>query len=217
MKHSNLQAAIAPHFKTGRIFDLDGTVIDSFERVEPCLKPNGDLDLQKYIDTACTARKVMNDKLLPLVGLMKQSIANGELVIICTARHMKSHDYVYLRQNGLRVPMVCSRDTLAKHFHQRDVNRIYKSGDGAYKKAWLSLIQARYPNTSFTMYDDHPEVLEVAQSLGMKTVCAVTANNSLKAALQLSDESLDYIDEVFNTMREDENDIIEALAWQLAQ
>ncbi|BAV81309.1 deoxynucleoside-5'-monophosphatase [Vibrio phage VCPH] len=204
-------------FTTGRIFDLDGTVIDSSQRVVPCLKPNGDLDLDKYIAEACTPQKVMRDKLLPLVGLMKQAIANGELVIICTARHMLKHDYIFLRQNGLRVPMICSRDTLKDHFHQRDVNRIYKSGDGAYKKAWLAMLQARYPDVSFTMYDDHPEVLEVAQSLGIKTVCAVNANEQLKAALKLDAECEAVIDQLHNELIEDANDIIDAMMWQLAE
>lgn len=192
-------------FKTGRIFDLDGTVIDSWHRVQPCMRENGDLDLQKYIDEACTPEKVMKDSLLPLVGLMKQAMQDGELVIICTARHMLKHDYVFLRQNGIKTPMICSRDTVAKWFPQAHANRIYKSGDADYKSHWFNLIKAIYPNTQFTMYDDHGGVLEAARGAGFKAVDAVTLNE----ALQLTTESV--IDDIFSEMMEDNEEYIDIL------
>tara|TARA_Y100001960_G_C14784043_1_gene889764 strand:- start:23821 stop:24444 length:624 start_codon:yes stop_codon:yes gene_type:complete len=192
-------------FAKGRIFDLDGTVIDSFHRVAPCLDSKGDLNLQKYIDEACTPEKVMKDSLLPLVGLMKQAMENGELVIICTARHMLKHDYVFLRQNGIKTPLVCSRDTVAKWFPQKHVNRIYKSGDADYKAHWFNLIKAIYPNTEFTMYDDHQGVLDAARGAGFKAVDAVVLNE----ALSLTTESV--IDDIFSEMMEDNEEYMEVL------
>lgn len=192
-------------FTKGRIFDLDGTVIDSFHRVAPCLDDKGDLNLQKYIDEACTPEKVMKDSLMPLVGLMKQAIANGELVIICTARHMLKHDYVFLRQNGIKTPLVCSRDTVAKWFPQKHANRVYKSGDADYKAHWFNMLKAIYPNTSFTMYDDHQGVLEAARGAGFKAVDATVLNE----ALELTTESV--IDDIFSEMMEDNAEYIEVL------
>lgn len=192
-------------FKTGRIFDLDGTVIDSFHRVAPCLNEKGDLNLQKYKNEACTHEKVMQDRLLPLVGLMKESIRKGELVIIVTARLMSKSDYVYLRQNGIRVPLICERGTIHKHFAQQHVNRIYKSGDGDYKAAWFGMIKGLYPNTAFTMYDDHPCVLKAATGAGFTAVDAVSLNEALGYALE------DACDSLFNEMLEDNADCMDIM------
>ncbi|CAL9975675.1 polynucleotide kinase [Vibrio phage D249] len=192
-------------FTTGRIFDLDGTVIDSFHRVAPCLDEKGDLNLQKYIDEACTPEKVMRDSLMPLVGLMKQAIAAGELVIICTARHMLKQDYVFLRQNGIKTPLVCSRDTVAKYFPQSCANRIYKSGDADYKTAWFNLIKAMYPNAHFTMYDDHQGVLSAARNAGFTAVDAVVLNEALTFATE------SVIDDIFSEMMEDNEEYLDVL------
>lgn len=192
-------------FVKGRIFDLDGTVIDSFHRVAPCLDSKGDLNLEKYIKEACTPEKVAKDSLMPLVGLMKQAIANGELVIICTARHMLKQDYVFLRQNGIKTPLVCSRDTVAKWFPQKHANRVYKSGDADYKAHWFNMIKAIYPNTSFTMYDDHQGVLEAARGAGFKAVDATVLNEALELT------TMEVIDDIFNEMMEDNEEYMEVL------
>ena len=189
----------------GRIFDLDGTVIDSSHRVNPCLDQHGDLNLEKYIAEACTPEKVANDSLMPLVGLMKQAIQEGELVIICTARHMLKQDYVFLRQNGIKTPLVCSRDTVAKWFPQRHVNRVYKADDATYKAHWFNLIRAIYPSAAFTMYDDHQGVLEAARSAGFKAVDATVLNE----ALELTTEQV--IDDIFSEMMEDNEEYIQVL------
>lgn len=183
--------------KLVRIFDLDGTVIDSRERVNPCLKPNGDLCLQTYIDTACTPRKVMRDKLLPLVELMRSSIDAGETVVICTARHMAKHDYIFLRQNGIKVPLILSRDRLKDFFPQRRVNRIYKSSDKEYKKAYFYMLKSMYPDASFIMYDDHPQVLDGAREVGFDAVDAKQLNEHLIEALT------EQADSHFNEIMED--------------
>ena len=143
--------------------------------------------------------------MLPLVGLMKEAIANNELVIIVTARLMSKSDYVFLRQNGLRVPLICERGTIHKHFAQQHVNRIYKAGDGDYKAAWFGMLKGLYPNTAFTMYDDHPHVLQAATAAGFTAVDAVSLNEALGYALE------DACDSLFNDMLEDNADCLEIM------
>lgn len=143
--------------KKFHVFDLDGTVIDSFHRVSPCLEANGDLNLVKYIREACTFEQVMKDTLLPLAGHMVNLIAKGENVAICTARNMFKHDYVFLRKHGLRVPFIMSRDNCTTKEH-------YKKSDAEYKSEWLDKFKTQHSVTDFVLYDDNRAVLAMADS-----------------------------------------------------
>ena len=162
------------------IFDLDGTVIDSFKRIEPCLKPSGDLDLDKYRATACTHEAIKTDSLLPLYTKMIGLINSGADVAICTARLMGKSDYYFLRKIGLkRVKFIASRDRLARHFGE-DAPRIYKMTDAEYKAQWLDLLAGMYRGRSFVVYDDHDGVLNMAARLGCRTVDAKQYNSLAK-------------------------------------
>lgn len=201
---------LALSMQTVHIFDLDGTTIDSFERVEPCLREGGDLDLDKYRKEACVHNKVMRDKLMPLAEYMKALIAKGEIVVICTARHMANSDYYYLRKNGLRVPLVLSRDQLHKHFTAEQVQRIYNSGDAAYKGAYFDMLLERFgTNHEFIMYDDHQGVLKAAKARGFTAIDATNLNLMLEIAYQQG----------FNDMEElaynESESLIESLTGQL--
>lgn len=162
------------------VFDLDGTVIDSFKRIAPCLKDNGDLDLAKYRAEACTHDKIQTDTLLPLYQQMRQLINTGADVAICTARRMGKSDYYFLRKAGLkRVKFIASRDRLARHFGE-DAPRIYKMTDAEYKAQWLDLLAGMYRGRPFVVYDDHEGVLNMAARLGCRTVDAKQYNNLAK-------------------------------------
>lgn len=167
--------------KKAYIFDLDGTAINSDHRVKPCLLPNGDLDLQKYIAEACTAEKVKGDTLLPLAGYMQQLIKAGEIVVICTARFMLAHDYVFLRQNKLRAPIICSRDQSARVFGEGNASRINAMSDASYKREWLEHLFDSLPEvTEWVFFDDHKGVLEMASNLaGVTATDAVLMNELL--------------------------------------
>lgn len=159
------------------LFDLDGTVIDSFHRVKPCLRPNGDLDLQMYINEACTHEKIMNDTLLPLADYMKALIAAGETVCIVTARFMGNSDYYYLRKQGLSKGVtICSRDRLARTFGKEEGKRISALSDGEYKRHWFNHLWHKFGMATYTMYDDHNGVLEVAAEMGFRAVNATMLN-----------------------------------------
>ena len=66
-----------------KIWDLDGTVIDSSHRYYTL--ENGDIDLPRWIENN-TRENIALDKLLPLADLMRDNYRSGDTVIICTAR-----------------------------------------------------------------------------------------------------------------------------------
>lgn len=163
------------------IFDLDHTVINSAARVDPCILPNGDLDLNKYRAHACTRGAVNTDSLLPLADVMREYIAQGVQVAICTARHMYKHDYDFLKKHGLKVPEVYSRDKLHKHFNFTRATALYVSSDAEYKSAYLAMIRERNPEASLVLYDDHLGVLAAAKKLGVLAIDAVKINNRIES------------------------------------
>ena len=162
--------------KPFHVFDLDGTVIDSFKRIEPCIKPNGDLDLDRYRREACTHAKIQTDTFLPLYQEMRRLINTGAEVGICTARLLSRSDYYFLRKAGLkRVRFICSRDRLARYFGDQ-APTIYRLGDAAYKSHWLDLLQGMFRDRPFIVYDDHAGVLSMATRKGIRTVDAKQYN-----------------------------------------
>lgn len=150
--------------KIAYIFDLDATTIDSGHRVKPCMLPNGDLDLLKYIAQACTDEKIQADSLLPLAGYMQQLIAAGETVVILTARHCKNADYIFLRKNKLRPTIHLSRDRCGSIFGADIGKEVYRLGDAEYKRQYLLHLFQTLPDHEFILFDDHEGVLAMAAS-----------------------------------------------------
>lgn len=166
--------------KRVHIFDLDHTTIDSSHRVNPCLDKDGNLNLQQYIDEACKPELIERDRLLPLATYMQQLIEAGEKVVICTARYMNNADYVYLRKNKLRVPLILSRDQLKNHFPVQRAAQISKMSDAKYKGHYFDMLKGRFPDAQqFIMYDDHQGVLAAAHDRGFYTVDAIVMNQML--------------------------------------
>lgn len=162
------------------VFDLDQTVICSDHRVLPLLDENRNLDLKRYRNEACKHELIQQDSLLPLAHYMQQLLQDGALVAICTARHMSKSDYVYLRKNGLRAPIIFSRDQLAKHFNAKDAKRIYNLSDSQYKAAYFDLMLSKFGrNAEYTVFDDHQGVLSVAKERGFAAIDAVELNRML--------------------------------------
>lgn len=191
-------------FQKLHVFDLDGTTINSFHRVEPCINPDGDLDLQAYRETACTHDKVQADTLLPLARYMQDLIQKGEKVAICTARKMSKTDYVYLRKAGMRVSTICSRDQLFKHFDPVQAKSIYHMKDPEYKRFWLQRLQILFPLHSLVIYDDHAGVLQMARELGVIAYDAKEMNQVIEAAYKIgySDAIEDYENEIEDILNE---------------
>ena len=154
------------------IFDLDHTVIDSSHR--QLTKADGSLDLAHWIENN-TPQKIAADKLLPLADTMRQRIAQGREVIICTARVMGEHDYQFLKDHGLFVPVILSRpmgDSSPDWMLKERLLRQYASDTG---RSW-----ARFC-LSAVMYDDNESVVKMAYLNNIDAYNAIELNKSMVA------------------------------------
>ena len=153
-----------------KIWDLDGTVIDSSHRYSTLA--NGDIDLPKWIADN-TRENIERDTLLPLARLMQSNYANGDVVIICTARVLGVWDKVFLADHGIKAHFVLSRAL--------GDNR----GDAEMKRAKLLALFAdlKIPfarwTRNATFYDDNQGVLNMAEKFGIRTRNAVQLNSKL--------------------------------------
>ena len=153
-----------------KIWDLDGTVIDSSHRYSTLA--NGDIDLPKWIADN-TRENIERDTLLPLARLMQSNYAHGDIVIICTARVLGVWDHVFLADHGIKAHFVLSRAL--------GDNR----GDAEMKRskllalfADLKVPFARWTRNA-TFYDDNQGVLNMAEKFGIRTRNAVQLNSKL--------------------------------------
>jgi hypothetical protein len=154
------------------IFDLDHTVIDSTHR--QLTKADGSLDLAHWIENN-TPEKIAADKLLPLADTMRQRIAQGREVIICTARVMGEHDYQFLKDHGLFVPVILSRpmgDSSPDWMLKERLLRQYASDTG---RSW-----ARFC-LSAVMYDDNESVVKMAYLNNIDAYNAIALNKIMAA------------------------------------
>jgi len=77
-----------------RIWDLDGTIIDSSHR--QLTREDGILDLEHWIENT-TPDKIRKDSLLPLCRDYKEGITNTNVItVIATARSMTITDMAYI-------------------------------------------------------------------------------------------------------------------------
>ena len=153
-----------------KIWDLDGTVIDSSHRYSTL--PNGDIDLPLWIADN-TRDNIAKDQLLPLARLMRSNYRQGDIVIICTARVLGVWDHVFLADHGIKAHFILSRAL--------GDNR----GDAEMKRqkllalfADLKVPFARWTRNA-TFYDDNLGVLDMAEKLGIRTKNAVQLNLQL--------------------------------------
>ena len=153
-----------------KIWDLDGTVIDSSHRYSTLA--NGDIDLPRWIADN-TRENIEQDKLLPLARLMRSNYRQGDIVIICTARVLGVWDHCFLAENGIKAQFILSRAI--------GDNR----GDAELKRqklfalfADLKVPFARWSKAA-TFYDDNLGVLAMAEKLGIRTRNAVQLNFKL--------------------------------------
>ncbi len=153
-----------------KIWDLDGTVIDSSHRYSTLA--NGDIDLPRWIADN-TRENIANDSLLPLARLMRSNYQQGDIVIICTARVLGVWDHVFLADHGIKAHFILSRAL--------GDNR----GDAEMKRSKLlalfsdlNIPFARWTRNA-TFYDDNMGVLEMAEKMGIRTKNAVQLNLQL--------------------------------------
>ena len=112
-----------------RIYDLDGTIIDSSHRARH--DQNGKLDLDHWKENN-TKEKIFQDELLPMFWQLVADYKNGDYIILCTAREMGKWDYEYLALMGIYYDKILSRPTgemtadykLKKRLFLNDFNRL---------------------------------------------------------------------------------------------
>lgn len=181
------------------VFDLDRTVIDSDHRVAAAMDKDGNLNIAKYREGQ-TKENIMKDSLLPLAEVMKNLIASGEQVVICTARALTKSDYYYLKKHCLKVPMICSRDQLPRRFGNKVAGKIWDMKDAEYKWQWLNFLKNWYKGpTEFILFDDLEGVLVQARSLGFRAYNAIDVNTLLKEFMDIG-YSMGYSDGVDDHM-----------------
>lgn len=153
-----------------KIWDLDGTVIDSSHRYSTLA--NGDIDLPRWIADN-TRENIERDSLLPLAELMKSNHRLGDVVIICTARVLGVWDRVFLAEHGIKAHFVLSR-ALGDNRGDADMKRQKLLA----LFADLQIPFARWTRNA-TFYDDNQGVLDMAERLGIRTKNAVQLNLQL--------------------------------------
>ena len=154
-----------------RIWDLDGTVIDSSHRYRTL--PCGGIDLPAWIRLA-TPDNIMRDRPLPMARMMRRSFERAT-VIVCTARVMSETDYAWLDKHGLRYHAMLSRP------------EGLRMGDADYKEFQLrryahdnGLTWAEFTAMSL-MYDDAHCILEHLPTIGLKVIDAKLMNRLIAA------------------------------------
>ena len=153
-----------------KIWDLDGTVIDSSHRYSTLA--NGDIDLPRWIADN-TRENIERDSLLPLAELMKSNHRLGDTVIICTARVLGVWDKVFLAEHGIKAHFILSR-ALGDNRGDADMKRQKLLA----LFADLQIPFARWTRNA-TFYDDNQGVLDMAKKLGIRTKNAVQLNLQL--------------------------------------
>ena len=147
-----------------RIYDLDGTVICSAHRRLADSQGNIDLDAWR---ANSTPEKIAQDSLLPLAQDMKNCLALGLPVAICTARVLGDADRAYLRKHGLEAPIILSRDGDGDTRPDAQLKREKLLGLGVDLRG-------------VTLYDDNQSVLAMARELGINALDATAINEALK-------------------------------------
>ena len=152
------------------IFDLDGTVIDSSHRQNTL--PDGSLDLAHWIENN-TVEKILADSLLPLADKMRSVRSVKDTVAVITARVIQDADLAFLKRNDLKFDFLYSRaegnntpdDLLKRRAILKLARKLQRS------MAWMR------KNTIF--FDDNLAVLDIMESMGIKTVNATTTNERI--------------------------------------
>ena len=160
--------------QTFKIWDLDGTVIDSSHRYSTL--ENGDIDLPRWIADN-TPENIGRDEMLPLARLMRSNYQQGDTVIICTARVLGYWDNVFLSENRIKAQHILSRklgDTRGDAEMKRE--KLFSLFSD------LKIPFARWSCNS-TFYDDNIGVLKMAKSLGIRARNAKTLNEELRLSL----------------------------------
>ena len=151
-----------------KIFDLDGTVIDSRHR--QTYREDGTLSISTWRENN-TPELIAQDKLLPLAKQMRTAYNRGDFVIICTAREIGAADYDFLRLHDLQYNAIVYRtndlpDAACKLYGLHNLCRK------------LQISWARFCKAAI-MYDDNLSVIDSLTAEGIKVYNATILNREL--------------------------------------
>ena len=151
-----------------KIFDLDGTVIDSTHR--QTYREDGTLSISNWRENN-TPELIAQDKLLPLAKQMRTAYNRGDYVIICTAREIGAADYDFLRLHDLKFNAIVSRTNDLPDFAMKlyGLHNLCRQ---------LRVSWARFCKAAI-MYDDNLSVIEGLTDEGIKVYNATTLNKEL--------------------------------------
>ena len=152
------------------IFDLDQTVIESSHR-NPS-NPDGTINLEQYFKLR-NRTSIFRDKLLPLAKIFKQLKANGNYIIIATARNIDHDDVDFLRSKGLDANIILSRKWI--------IETAVPDADLKARKLNSLFNLKQFKNVPKFMFDDAPKVITKMRELGITTLNAVKINERLTA------------------------------------
>ena len=88
------------------LYDLDGTIIDSSQRIR--FNQDGSLDLNHWRENS-TKENIFQDRLLPLYTQLQNDYRNGHIIIIITARELGKWDLEYIHSMGIYYDYIISR------------------------------------------------------------------------------------------------------------
>ena len=136
-----------------KIYDLDGTIIDSSHRIK--LREDGSLDLEHWKNN-CTREQIFQDSLLPMYWQLRADYMNGDIIIICTAREFNKYDLEYLHTMNVYYDYLISRP--------KDCKTI----DHELKKLQLTHLFHfnQFKNMAKAFYDDNANNLKAISQLG---------------------------------------------------
>ena len=158
---------------TIKIFDLDGTVINSYHRVKKALS-TGTFCLDTYLKECNSPKQIANDTLLPLASYMQSLAKSGEQYAIITARFNSSADIAFLINNGL-----INRDTilLGRESVTADIRAL---PDTLYKVHQLNVLKSLTGhNKRYVMFEDMPNIISALAVEGVTMFNAIELNNHL--------------------------------------
>jgi len=140
------------------IFDLDGTVVDSSQRV-------GDGSLDDWFANN-TPDNIALDGLLPLAQLLQQRNQKGDPTMVCTSRQMTDADYQFLKDKNINPVFILSRklgDNTPCGAMKLDLLSRFAARMGL---AWADFIKQA------VMFDDNDDVLNTLSDNGLTTIDA---------------------------------------------
>ena len=152
------------------IFDLDGTVINSFHRVSDAYI-NGQFNLDLYLTKCNSQEQIKKDSLLPLAS-------KGETFAVITARYLQAPDIAFLINNKLvnTSTVLMGRDSVTKE--------IRALSDAEYKVHQQNSLKAQFnASQRFIFFDDIKPVLDrLTLEKNITMINAVTLNEHLSYA-----------------------------------